>query len=168
MILREGIFQSWLGGDFLRNKLLACLLLHLGFEVQLLKARVWLDDGQTPRWGIGSLRGTCTWLQLVPWRCNSKGNIGDIFLCSVVQQMVHITLYTVYSIYFICHIYMIGYPYSNATDWHQSLLITFKASFNKKTVCFSSLGSSSQHGDKHETWWQISPDPLRDDAKYPG
>ena len=49
MILREGIFQSWLGGDFLRNKLLACLLLHLGFEVQLLKARVWLDDGQTPR-----------------------------------------------------------------------------------------------------------------------
>ena len=49
------------GGDFLRNKLLACVLLHLGFEVQLLKARVWLDDGQTPRcWGerIGSLRGT--------------------------------------------------------------------------------------------------------------
>lgn len=98
----------------------------------------------------------CTWLQLVPWRCDSKGNMRDIFLCSVVHQMVHITLYTLYSIYFICHIYMIGYPYSNETDWHQSLLITFKASL-KKTVCFSSLGPSSHHGDKHETWWQISP-----------
>ena len=61
-----------------------------------------------------------------------------------------------YSTYFICHIYMIGYPYSNETDWHQSLLIAFKASL-KKTVCFSSLGPSSHHGDKHATWWQISP-----------
>ena len=27
---------------------------------------------------------------------------------------------------------MIGYPYSHETDWHQSLLITFKASFKEQ------------------------------------
>ncbi|CAJ1438826.1 unnamed protein product [Effrenium voratum] len=39
----------------MRNKLLAALLLHLGYEVQPLAARVWLDDGSTlrqPTWPL--------------------------------------------------------------------------------------------------------------------
>ena len=68
----------------LRNKLLACLLLHLGFEVQLLKARVWLDDGQTPRWGIGSLRGS-----LHPLVIKEVGyeRVDEIYMCFVDSNM---------------------------------------------------------------------------------
>ncbi|CAK9033309.1 unnamed protein product [Durusdinium trenchii] len=37
------------GYCFELNKLLAVFLLHLGFQVQPFAARVWLDDGETPR-----------------------------------------------------------------------------------------------------------------------
>jgi len=62
------------GYCFELNKLLACLLLHLGFEVQLLKARVWLDDGQTPRLPTPPLHThICLLVRTVP----------ETFLCDV-------------------------------------------------------------------------------------